>query len=338
MSKIKIALAGVGGISQIVRIPTLKKMDDVELVAICDLDEAKVSFIADKYEIPRVYFDFQNLLKKEELDGVLICTPNNLHYPMVLASLDKGIPTLVEKPVALDSIQTQRLYDKSKSKDTLLVVGMNYRFRDDAMILKEFMQKGEIGKPFYVKTGWLRHWSRPKLQNWLTDSKISGGGVLMDMGIQLIDLSLWLLGTPKVKNVRSHCYNLFMEGDVEDSALAIIHTENDETITVEVSWRMHLEKDMNYTHVFGREGSAFMNPLRLYRELHGNLVNVTPVDFESNVDVFKKSFVNEMRNFIQVIKGEDEPVTPIDDGVYLMKILDAIYQSAKSGQQIDLSE
>lgn len=337
MSKVKIALAGVGGISQIVRIPTLKKMEDVELVAICDLDEAKVSFIAEKYDIPRVYFDFQNLLKREELDGIFICTPNNFHYPMALASLDKGIPTLVEKPVALNSEQAQRLHEKAKSKDTLLVVGMNYRFRDDAMILKEFMRKGEIGEPFYVKTGWLRHWSRPKLQTWLTDSKISGGGVLMDMGIQLIDLSLWLLGTPKVKNVCAYSYNLFMEGDVEDSALAIIQTENDEAITVEVSWRMHLEKDMNYAHVFGKEGSAFMNPLRLYKEMHGNLVNVTPVEPESNVDVYKKSFFNEIKNFINVIKGEEEPVTPIEDGVYLMKILDAIYQSAKNGQQIDLA-
>jgi predicted dehydrogenase len=338
MSKLKIALAGVGGISQIVRIPTLKKMEDVELVAICDVDEAKVGFIADKYDIPRVYYDFQNLLKKEELDGVFICTPNNFHFPMALASIDKGIPTLVEKPVALNSDQTLRLFEKAKSKNTRLVVGMNYRFRDDAVILKEFMQKGEIGQPFYVKMGWLRHWSRPKLQNWLTDSKISGGGVLMDMGIQLIDLSLWLLGTPKVTNVRAYSYNLFMEGDVEDSAVAIIETENNEVITVEVSWRMHLEKDMNYAHVFGKEGSAFMNPLRLYKELHGNLVNVTPVDFESNVDVFKKSFSNEMRNFINVLKGEEEPVTPIEDGVYLMKILDAIFKSAKIGQQIDLTD
>jgi len=338
MKKLKIALAGVGGISQIVRIPILKKMDDVELVAICDIDDAKVSFMADKYDIPRVYFDYQELLMKEELDGIFICTPNNFHFPMALASIEKGIPTLVERPVALNSDQAQRLHEKAKHNNTVLVVGMNYRFRDDAMILKEFMQKGEIGIPFYVKAGWLRHWSRPKMQNWLTDLKIAGGGVLMDMGIPLIDLSLWLLDTPKVKNVRAYTYNLFMEGDVEDSALAIVETENDVAITVEVSWRMHLEKDLNYAHVFGKEGSAFMNPLRLYKEMHGNLVNVTPVDFESNADVFKKSFSKEMKNFINVLKKEENPVTPVEDGVYIMKILDAIYQSAKDGHQIDLND
>ena len=113
MNKLKIALAGVGGISQIVRIPILKKMENVELVAICDLDEAKVSFIADKYDVPGVYFDFQELLTKEELDGIFICTPNNFHFPMALASIDKGIPTLVEKPVALNADQAQRLYEKN---------------------------------------------------------------------------------------------------------------------------------------------------------------------------------------------------------------------------------
>jgi predicted dehydrogenase len=336
MSKIKIALAGVGGISQIVRIPTLQKLEDVELVAICDIDEAKVSFIADKFEIPRAYFDYQNLLRREELDGILICTPNNFHYPMALASMDKNIPTLVEKPLALNLEQAQRLAEKSRQKSGKLIVGMNYRFRDDAMVLKEFLEKNEIGEPYYIKTGWLRHWSRPQLQSWLTDRRISGGGVVMDMGIQLIDLGLWLIDKPKIKNVRAFTYNIFKEGDVEDSALATIETENGTVITVEVSWRMHLEKDMNYTNVFGRAGGAFMNPLRLYKELHGKLVNMTPIDFESNVDVFKRSFENEMRNFINVIRDEEEPITPAEDGVYIMQIIDAIYKSASIGKQIDI--
>ena len=160
---------------------------------------------------------------------------------------------------------------------------------------------------------------------------------MIDMGIQLIDLALWLIDKPKIRKVRAFNYNIFMEGDVEDSGMATIETETGAVITVEVSWRMHLEKDMNYTNVFGRAGGAFMNPLRLYKELHGKLVNMTPIDFASNVDVFKRSFENEVHNFIKVIKGEESPVTPVEDGVYIMKIVDAIYKSAKTGQEIDLS-
>jgi predicted dehydrogenase len=118
--------------------------------------------------------------------------------------------------------------------------------------------------------------------------------------------------------------------------LTVIEAENNVTITVEVAWRMHLEKDLNYTHVFGKEGGAYMNPLRLYKELHGKLVNVTPIEFESNVDIFKKSFENEMTNFIRTINGEEEPITPVEDGLYLMEIIDAIYESAKLEKHIDL--
>jgi predicted dehydrogenase len=156
------------------------------------------------------------------------------------------------------------------------------------------------------------------------------------MGAQLIDLALWLIGKPKVKNVRAHCYKIFSTTEVEDAALAVLETENNVVITVEVAWRLHLEKDMVYTHVYGKQGGAFMNPLRLLKDLHGNLVNVTPISTEKNVDIFRTGFEKEIRNFINVIKGEEEPVTPAEDGVYLMKLIDAIYDSARQGKEIVL--
>jgi len=336
MEKVRVALVGVGGISQVVRIPAILKMEDVELAALCEIDEAKLGVVAEKFGINNVYFDMQNLLKSEKLDGIFICTPNNFHYPMALLALEYGIPVLVEKPMALNTEQASRLTEMSEETGVKLVVGMNNRFRDDAIILKDFLEKNELGKPFYVKCGWLRRWGRQPHQLWMNDRRISGGGVMMDMGIQLIDLALWLMGKPAVKYVRSFLYNIFENSDVEDSGLAVIETVDDAVITVEVSWRMHLEKDMNYTHVFGKQGGAFMNPLRLFKEMHGNLVNVTPVHTESNVDVFKSSFELEIRNFIEVIKGKTEPVTPAKDGEYIMRIMDAVYESARTGKQIDL--
>jgi len=338
MDKLKIALVGAGGISQIVRIPVLKKIENLELVAICEVDEAKASFIADKYEINNVYFDIQSMLNEEKLDGLFICTPNNFHYPMALAALEHKVPALVEKPLALNAEQARRLAEKSNKSGVPLVIGMNYRFRDDAVILKDFLAKNELGEAFYVKTGWLRQWQKHPHQPWMLDKKISGGGVLMDMGIQLIDLALWLLDQPKIKNVRGYTYNLFSGGNVEDSALAVIETEHDAVITVEVAWQMHLEKDMTYTHVFGRQGGAFMNPLRLYKEMHGNLVNVTPVHSKPNVDNFKSAFEIEIHHFIEVLRGNTEPVTPAEDGIYMLQIIDAIYESARKGTQINLME
>ena len=336
MDKVKIALVGVGGISQVVRIPSLKKNEDVELVALCDVDESKVSFIAEKYKVPKVYFDIQNLIAKEELDGVLICTPNNLHYPMALATLEAGINTLVEKPIALSESQVTKMVQKANDKKVQLVCGMHNRFRKDALILREFMDNSEIGEPFYIKAGWLRKWDKSLQKGWNADAKISGGGVVMDLGLQLVDLALWLLKNPKVVNVRSNFYTINKEYNVEDSALIILQTAANVIITIETAWRMHLENDLLYTHVFGSQGGAFLNPLRINKELHGNLVNVTPIQSNKNIDMFTSAFESEINNFIKVIQDKEKPVTPGGDGIYLMNIIDSIYKSAESGKQVDL--
>ena len=335
MAKVRVALVGVGGISQIVRIPAIKKIEDAELVALCDIDAAKVGFIADKYDVENVYYDIQHLLQREKIDALFICTPNNLHYPMALAALENGIPALVEKPVALNFEQTERLAKKSHDSKTPLIIGMNNRFREDAVVLKEFMEKDELGVPFYLKCGWQRHWGRMQNQAWLHDVRVSGGGVMMDMGISLLDLALWLLGKPRVKSVRSFMYHIFSESKAEDSALAVIETQNGVVVTIEVAWKLHIEKDINYMHVFGKHGAAFMNPLRINKEMHGKLVNVTPVDSEPALDPFKTAFEKEIVHFIQTIQGNAKPVTTIEDGLYIMQIIDALYQSARQGIQID---
>ena len=128
MSKVKIALVGVGGISQVVRIPSLRKNDDVELVALCDIDESKVSMIAKKYKVPKVYFDIQNLIKKEELDGVLISTPNNLHYLHAKMALNAGKHIICEKPLALTPKESKELAVLAKEKGLVTAVNYNLRF------------------------------------------------------------------------------------------------------------------------------------------------------------------------------------------------------------------
>jgi predicted dehydrogenase len=337
MKKVRVALVGTGGISQVVRIPTLKKMEDVDLVALCDIDRSKASFIANKYDIKNVYDDIEHLLRQEKLDGIFICTPNNLHYPMALAAIQQKVPALIEKPVALNAQQAKKIAKKAAEANIPVMVAMNNRFRQDAIILKNFLEKDELGRPFYIKTGWLKKWNRQPYQGWLYDIRISGGGVIMDLGIQLIDLVLWLLDKPQIKSILSYFNTMSSTQQSEESALVIIETANRVIITVEVAWQFHMEKNMIYTNVFGQKGSALLNPLRLYKDLHGNLVNVTPIHDETDVDMYKSAFEKEIRNFIDVIKGEASPVTPIDDGVYVMEIIDLLYQSARQGKQVEFT-
>ena len=336
MEKTKVAVIGLGSIAQLVHLPNLVKMSNVNLVSVAEINSGRLNTIADKFNIKERYTNYNELLEKSDVDAVIIATPTSAHKDVAVASLKAKKDVLVEKPLARTYNEGKSMVDAAKKNKKKIMVGMNLRYRPDAMILRSILGAGEIGDPFYVKCGWLRRWGRQPHQLWMNDRHISGGGVMMDMGIQLIDLALWLMGKPGVKSVRSFLYNIFENSDVEDSGLVVIETADQVVITTEVSWRMHLEKDMNYTHVFGKQGGAFMNPLRLFREMHGNLVNVTPVYSESSIDVFKNSFELEIRNFIEVIKGKTEPVTPAGDGPYIMRIMDAIYESARTGRQIDL--
>ncbi len=338
MDKIKTAIVGVGSIAQIVHLPVLRKMEDVELVALCDVDEAKVTKLIEKYRIPRGYGQLDNMLRAQEIDALHICTISHYHFPMAYLALSSGVNVFVEKPLALNAQDADKLLALAKKQDMILSVGMQNRFRDDVAILKQFIDKGELGEIFYIKAGWLRSWGRSSLRDWQKKKQFAGGGVMMDMGLQLIDLALFLSAMPRIKSVRLYDYSLDPQTEVEDAALAVIETQSGMSITIEVSWKMHLEKDMIYTHIFGKEGAAYLNPLRINKELHGNLVNVTPLSGEmSSVERFKKAYENEIHYFYHVLRGEEKNLSSAEDACYMMRLLDALYESGRKRDKVELS-
>jgi len=334
MDKLKVAVVGVGSIAQIVHLPILKKIDDVEVVAICDVDDNKVLKLTEKFDIPRWYSLVDNMVKREELDIVHICTTNHFHYPMSYVALNNGINVFVEKPIALNSADAGKIAKMAKEKGLHVMVGMQNRFRDDVSILKEFMEKDELGDIFYIKAGWLKKWSKSPLPSWQNSKNDAGGGVLIDMGTQMIDLALYLTGLPKIKSVQFYDYKINPELEVEDAALAVIHTVSGTTITIEISWRMHMENDMVYTHIFGKNGAAYLNPLRINKELHGNLVNVTPMLSESTADRYTKAYEREIRHFTKVVRGEEKNKSSALDAFYIMRIIEALYESGRTGHEV----
>jgi len=336
MDKLKIAIVGGGSIAQVAHLPNWSKMDDVELVALCDVDKGKISSLTEKFNIPHWYFVLDEMLKKEKLDALHICTPSLHHYPMALLALSKGVNVLVERPAALNSNDVKRLMEYSQNNNLTLMVGMHNRFRDDVQMLRNFLAKDELGEIFYIKTGWLKKWEKHQNTSWHSEKKSSGGGVLIDLGLQLIDLAFFITNFPKIKKVRLYQYNLNPEFDVEDAALAVIQTETGQSITIEISWKMYLEKDTIYTHIFGKNGSAKLNPLRIHKEMHGNLVNLSPYHQHSEIDQFKKSYSRELKHFISVLKGESENMSSAQDAYFVMRILKALYESARRGEEIEI--
>ncbi len=335
--KLRVCVVGTGSIAQIVHLPILQSMDNVELVGICDTDKAKLSHLTSKYDNVRAYSVIDNMLKKEKPDALHICTPSLYHFPMALMALDMGAHVLVEKPLALKAEEGRKLAQTAKANKRELMVGMHNRFRPDVRLLRELLQKEELGEVFYIKSGWLRKYDRHAVKNWHGEKKSAGGGVLMDMGLPLIDLALFLTDYPEISRVRSFNYSLNPELEVEDAALAVLQTKSGATMTIEVSWQLYLEKDTLYTHIFGRNGTAKLNPLRINRLLHGNLVSVSPLHRDMGVDQFKKAYENEIRHFYKVINGEFENTSTAEEACQALEILDALYKSAETGTEVEIA-
>jgi predicted dehydrogenase len=336
MDKLKIAVVGAGRIAQVAHLPNWSKMDDVELVAICDVDKGKASNLTEKFNIPRWYFVLDEMLKREKLDALHICTPSLHHFPMAQLALSKGVNVLVEKPIAFNAADTKKLTDYAVQNNLTLMVGMHNRFRDDVQILRNFLAQDELGEIFYIKAGWLKRWEKQQKTDWESEMKYAGGGVLMDLGLQLMDLAFFVTGFPDLKKVRLYDYHLNPDMDVEDAALALIETKSGQTITIEISWKMHLEKDTMYTHIFGKNGAAKLNPLRIHKEMHNNLVNVSPFHQTAKVDQFKKAYSREIKHFVKVLHGDEKNMSSGEDALNVMKVLDALYESARRGEEVTL--
>lgn len=337
LDKIRIAIIGVGAVAQIVHIPSWKKMDDVELVAVYDVNKTKAKWIAEKYKIPQVFDKLDDLLKSDEIDAVDVCTPTQSHMPLAIAALSSSKHVLVEKPLARNYSESKKMVEAARKNERQLMVAMNVRFRPDAMILQSFMRGGELGEIFYTKAGWLRRKEKMINKSWLLDKEVAGGGVFMDLGTQMLDVGLLLMGNVPAESVKATTYTKMTRLEVEDSAAAFVQLTNGATLTVEVSWTLLSERDFFYTNLFGVRGGALLNPLRIHKELHGNLVNVTPDKVYSQRNLYQKSYQNELHHFVNSLKNGVDVSCSGEEILGRMRIVDAVYESAKSGREIRLT-
>lgn len=338
MEKVKLALIGCGNVAQVVHLPVLEHMPDVEIVAIVDPDKRKAEAIASRSHIPSVFVSLDQLLASpvaKDLHAIDICTPTDTHRPLAIQAMEFGLDVLVEKPIARTVKEAREMVAAATEYKRKLMVGMNNRFRPDTMMLKTFIDKKELGKVFYIKSGWLKQQS--SLSAWHQQKEKSGGGVILDLGIAMLDLGLWLLDYPDVQTVSASTYHLHTK-TVEDSAAIFIRLADDITLTTEVSWTFQREGDFYYCNVFGTEGSAFINPLKVMKRVHGNLINLTPAKPQTPVALYKKSYENELRYFINTVKGIVPLVSSGQEAAKRMTVVEAIYQSASKKKEIVISK
>lgn len=329
---LRIGLVGVGVAAQISHVPALKKNEDVELVWLCDRDPEKATRVAQKFAIPNATDRLDDLLSDDSLDAIDVCTPNFLHAPMAVAALEAGKHVLCERPLARSGAEAALMAKAAKKADRTLACAVQHRFRADSQLLRKFVDKGDLGEVFYAKAGWLRQRTEWDSDEWRRTKRESGGGVVLDLGFQMIDLALWVMGGPKVASVTASVHRP-AKNEVEDSATAFLRLENGATLTMELTWGLLMEKDFAYLNVFGSGGAALLNPFRVHKGMHGTLVNVTPT-LDTSRNQYKQSIEAQITHFIDALRKGQRPMGHADEIVPVMELMDAIYRSAEQGKEV----
>jgi predicted dehydrogenase len=335
MEKARVAVVGLGWIAQTIHLPILTKLPDADVVAVCDMDSAKAQFIAKKFGVGRYYTDVEAMLEREEdLVGIDVCTSTNAHRDVALLALEAKKDILVEKPLSRTSKEAEEILAAEKKSHRKVMVGMNSRFRPDAMILKSFIEGNDLGKIYYAKAGWLKKLSTAN--PWLTRKEKSGGGVVLDLGIVMFDLAFWMMGYPEVKEVIATTYSHNTKG-VEDSSIMFLKMKNGSTLTIEASWSFESGDDFFYCDCFGTDGSGSLNPFRIFKKMHGNLVNVAPVSNDAPQALYRKSYENELKHWVSVLRGLHPVISTATEAVHRMMIVEAVYKSARTGKSVRLA-
>jgi predicted dehydrogenase len=338
MDKVKVGIIGLGNIAQVTHLPLLSKLPNAEIIGLCDSEFARAKALGERYKVKHVFRDYQDLLALGEMDAVIVATPTNTHKDIALASIKAKKHCLIEKPLARTAKEAKEILD-AQTKDVKMMVGMNQRFRPDAMVLKGFIQNQEVGDVFFVKCGWLK--KNPVDMQWKAQKNLSGGGVFLDLGIMILDLALWLLNFPAAKSVSALNFErdpkeTHLSTNVEDFSSVLIRLKNGQAITIETGWNFEVDSDLLYCNVYGKDGFARMYPLKFHKKLNENLVNVTPEKIGSLEDIYKRSYYNELKHFVDAVAGLYPMTSTIKEAYDRMLIVDAIYKSAKQKKEVQV--
>ena len=337
---IRLGIVGAGKICKGAHMPNYDKIENVEIVAICDINEDRQDEAKKRYPNAKVYSDYKKMLDSEKLDAVDICTPNYLHSKVAIYALERGIHVLCEKPDAINVEEAEKMKEASEKSGKTLMVIRNNRYRPTTKFLKQYIAEGKMGDIYAGRCGWIRRRGVPLWGGWFVENEKSGGGPLIDLGVHIIDLAMYLMGNPKPVTVSGSTYRKFGKGehfDVEDLAMGFIRFDNGACLQIEFSWASNIEGDQIFVELRGDKAGSKMlgmeKKFEIYTEECGETVNLKP-----NVDDFNCMPYHEanIRHFIDVIEGKCEPNFTPDQGVNMVKILCALYESARLGKEIEL--
>lgn len=326
---VRVGVLGAGAISQLVHLPILRGRKDVQVVSLADKDTHKAESIAKRFQIPSVTDD-QTVLNDPRIDAVIVCTPNYLHEEHAIAALENGKHVLVERPLAITSEGAARIIEVARSSGRQVMMNTAHRFRSDTIALYSFVAGGALGQVFSVQ-GSLLNRKLAVRSSWRHHPKEAGGGALMDLGVPILDLCMWLIGYPEIRRVSAVITS--GEGDVEDDAAVLVETATDVSLSVHVSWTLIADKDRYQAQVLGRGGSGSLSPLSVFRQIGGRPMSVTPEHPSVRENPYMVSHRRLLDRFVGMATGERAVDLPLEQ-VRLLRVVEAAYRSAREGRDI----
>ena len=318
---------------------------EVKVSAICDVDNDRVRSAATRYGIAKIYTDYEELCQSKNVDAVSICVPNNMHAPVAVCAIENGKHILCEKPLSSSLAEGKKVLESAnKHPELTAMMAMKFRFNRDSVYVRNMVENGELGEVYYGFSTYLKQLGGiPKMGTWSTKKKLSGGGPLIDNGVHFLDLIWWLMGCPKPVEAYGATYAKFgpygkgasgWEGepspeafDVEDLALGTIRFENGASVMLDNAWAAFVEKEVIGMRLCGTKGGATLWPFRICYEEEGQIVSKTP-------ELKNIKSESQFKHFIDCILNNKQPVSTIEQGVTVLKMLDAIYRSAEEGKSV----
>lgn len=351
--KLKIGLIGAGGIAQNAHVPGYLSMpDDCEIVAACDVNPETLAQAAEKFSIARTTTDYHELLADPEIDAVSVTTPNAYHMQPTIDALNAGKHVLCEKPLAMNAEEAKKMCRAAKDSGKILQVALQMRFSSEGRFLKQFIDNGNMGDIYYARAKALR---RRGVPHWgvFIDKEKQGGGPLIDIGVHILDLTLFLMGYPKPVVATGKTWDVLAKDEqnanfwgefdrkkftVEDFAVGMIRFDNGAVVTLESSFMANMEDDPFETQLYGTKAGAIVrkwspgSPVRIFKEIDQQYFELSP----QKLPKVDSDHTAEVQAFVKAIQNNDSSPVPGENGLILNAVFDALYKSSETGREVEV--
>ena len=352
-----IGIIGCGGIARISHAPSLKVLEQhgaCRVVACADVVEEAAQSLACQFEIPCAFTDYRDLLALDDLDAVTVATPPFAHKETAVAALRAGKHVLCEKPMAMNVAEAEEMAAAARGTGRLLTIGYGERFTPSAQAIHQRITAGDLGQIYYARAAILRQRGVPA-RGVFTVKARNGGGPLIDLGVHVLDLAIWLMGNPVPATVFGVTYDALAhrEGvpqqqapawgpfdpsrfDVEDLCAGMIRFQGGASLYLEASWLLNqAEVDVRRTDLFGTAGSASTHPFRILVDGGAGLQDVTPPLPATSAGA-SGNFLRFQR-FLDCVQGNAEPLVTLEESINVQRIVDGLYRSAETRRAVELA-